>query len=406
MNDSDPAAKANRMPAIMPTYNRMDVAFERGEGAYLFDDQGKRYLDFVAGIAVNALGHCHPHLVETLQKQAARLWHTSNIYRIPHQERLAERLVDASFADSIFFTNSGVEAVECAMKLARKYHFDAGNEDRYRIITFENAFHGRSLATIAAAGKDKLTKGFGPMPKGFDHVPFGDMGALRNAIGPETAAIMLEPVQGEGGVYPLSIDKMKEIRQIADEEGLLLICDEIQCGMGRSGKLFAFEWSGITPDIVAAAKGIGGGFPLGACMARAGVAESLGIGSHGTTYGGNPMAMAVGNAVLDVMLEPGFMEHVQEMSALLFAGLEDMKARHPGVIRDVRGLGLMIGIEFSIPVRPIILDLLEEGFLAGAAGEKVLRLLPPLIIEPAHIEEALAALEAAVVRAAASDAEA
>ncbi len=398
MNDSAP--KPNRMSAIMPTYNRMDVAFERGEGVYLFDDQGKRYLDFVAGIAVNALGHCHPHLVETLQQQAATLWHTSNIYRIPHQERLAERLVDASFADSIFFTNSGVEAVECAMKLARKFHYDAGNEGRYRIITFSNAFHGRSLAAIAAAGKEKLTKGFGPMPEGFDIVPFADLGAVRKAIRPETAAIMLEPVQGEGGVYPFPEDKMKELRQIADEEGLLLILDEIQCGMGRSGKLFAFEWSGITPDIVAAAKGIGGGFPLGACMARANVAESLSVGSHGTTYGGNPLAMAVGNAVLDEMLKPGFLEHVEEMSELIFARLNDLKARHPGVIRGVRGLGLMIGIEFSIPVRPIIIDLLDKGFLAGAAGENVLRLLPPLIIEPKHIDEALAAIDAAVGRAA------
>jgi acetylornithine/N-succinyldiaminopimelate aminotransferase len=388
------------MSAIMPTYNRMDVAFERGEGVYLFDDQGKRYLDFVAGIAVNALGHCHPHLVETLQAQAASLWHTSNIYRIPHQERLAERLVDASFADSIFFTNSGVEAVECAMKLARKFHYDAGNEGRYRIITFSNAFHGRSLATIAAAGKEKLTKGFGPMPEGFDIVPFADLRAVRKAIGPETAAIMLEPVQGEGGVYPFPPEKMRELRQIADEAGLLVILDEIQCGMGRSGKLFAFEWSGITPDIVAAAKGIGGGFPLGACMARAGVAESLSVGSHGTTYGGNPLAMAVGNAVLDELLKPGFFAHVEEMSGLIYARLNEMKARYPGIIREVRGLGLMIGIEFSIPVRPIILDLLDNGFLAGAAGENVLRLLPPLIIEPQHVDEALAAIDAAVGRAA------
>ncbi len=406
MNESPgkPAPKPNRMSAIMPTYNRMDVAFERGEGVYLFDDQGKRHLDFLAGIAVNALGHCHPHLVETLQKQAATLWHTSNIYRIPHQERLAERLVDASFADSIFFTNSGVEAVECAMKLARKFHYDAGNEGRYRIITFSNAFHGRSLATIAAAGKEKLTKGFGPMPEGFDIVPFADIRAVRKAITPETAAIMLEPVQGEGGIYPFPAEKLQELRRIADEEGLLLILDEIQCGMARSGKLFAFEWAGITPDIVAAAKGIGGGFPLGACMARAGVAESLSVGSHGTTYGGNPMAMAVGNAVLDEILKPGFMTHVNDMSALLFAGLNELKTRHPGLIRGVRGLGLMIGIEFTIPVRPIILDLLDKGFLAGAAGENVLRLLPPLIIEPEHIDDALAALDAAVGRAAQTNA--
>ena len=396
---SDAANKPNRMPAIMPTYNRMEVAFERGEGVYLFDDKGASYLDFVAGIAVNALGHCHPHLVETLQAQAATLWHTSNIYRIPHQERLAERLVDASFADSVFFTNSGVEAVECAMKLARKYHYDAGDEGRYRIITFSGAFHGRSLATIAAAGKEKLTKGFGPMPEGFDTVPFGDLDAVRKAIGPETAAIMLEPVQGEGGVHPMAPETLQELRRIADEEGLLLILDEIQCGMGRTGKLFAFEWSGITPDIVAAAKGIGGGFPLGACMARASVAESLSIGTHGTTYGGNPMAMAVGNAVLDVMLAPGFMEHVQEMSAMLFAGLEDIKTHHSGIVKEIRGLGLMIGIELTTPARPIVLDLLEHGFLAGAAGENVLRLLPPLIIEPPHINEALEAIDASLGRA-------
>lgn len=398
MNESTP--KPNRMAAIMPTYNRMDVAFARGEGVYLFDEDGKRHLDFLAGIAVNALGHCHPHLVETLQEQAATLWHTSNIYRIPHQERLAERLVDASFADSIFFTNSGVEAVECAMKLARKFHYDAGNEGRYRIITFSNAFHGRSLATIAAAGKEKLTKGFGPMPEGFDIVPFADLRAVKKAITAETAAIMLEPVQGEGGVYTFPAEKLQELRHIADEEGLLLILDEIQCGMARSGKLFAFEWAGITPDIVAAAKGIGGGFPLGACMARANVAESLSVGSHGTTYGGNPLAMAVGNAVLDEILKPGFFDHVNAMSALIFAGLGEMKERHPGVIRTVRGLGLMIGIELTIPARPIILDLLDKGFLAGSAGENVLRLLPPLIIEPAHVEEALEALDAAIGRAA------
>ena len=305
------------IPALLPTYRRMDVAFDHGQGAWLFDRDGRRYLDFCSGIAVTALGHAHPHLVATLQDQAGKLWHTSNLFRIPEQERLAERMVAASFADTVFFTNSGTEAIELAIKMARKYHDDTGAPDRHRLITFAQAFHGRTLAAIAAAGQDKLVDGFGPLPGGFDIVDFADLDAVRAAIGPETAGIMVETVQGEGGIRPLPTETLQALRQIADDHGLLLILDEIQCGMGRTGKLFAFEWTGIAPDIVTAAKGIGSGFPFGACLATEKAAQGMTAGTHGSTYGGNPLAMAVGNAVLDEMLKPGFLDHVTEMGRLL-----------------------------------------------------------------------------------------
>ena len=386
----------NSIAPIMPTYNRFDVGFERGEGMYIYDTEGKEYLDFISGIAVSALGHNHPHLVSALTEQAGKLWHTSNMYRIPEQERLAERLVGACSADAVFFTNSGVEAIECCIKAARKYMNDAGHPERYRVITFKNAFHGRSMATIAAAKKEALTKGFGPMPEGFDQVPFLDIEAARAAITDETAAFLIEPVQGEGGIRPASAEDLQALRALADEFGLLLIVDEIQCGMGRTGKLFAYEWAGIEPDLIGAAKGIGGGFPLGACLAKGSVAKAMHVGTHGSTYGGNPLASAVGNAILDVMLADGFFDHVVEMGDYLMAALNPLRDKHPEKIVEVRGKGLMLGIEMTDPVRPLQEKLLSLGMLSGAAGPNVLRLLPPLVVEPKHIDAAVKVLDDAL----------
>ena len=389
---------SNEFPPLMSVYNRFKVAFEHGEGPYLFDNDGKRYLDFAAGIAVSALGHCHPHLVEALQEQAEKLWHTSNLYEIPHQERLARRLVENSFADSVFFTNSGVESIECSIKAARKYQSNKGFPEKYRIITFEKAFHGRSLATIAAAGQKKLIEGFGPMMEGFDSVPFMDLENTREAVGKNTAAILIEPVQGEGGICPASPEFLQGLRKLADDEGLLLIFDEIQCGMCRTGKLFAFEWADIEPDIVAAAKGIGGGFPLGACLVKGHVGQAMTLGSHGTTYGGNPLATAVGNAVLDIMLEDGFLKNVVRSSNQLFEKLNGLKDKYPTLIKNIRGQGLMIGIEITQKVRPILEDMLEHGFLAAASGLNVIRLLPPLNIEDDEIDMAINFLDDAFTR--------
>ncbi|HET6223911.1 MAG TPA: aspartate aminotransferase family protein, partial [Dongiaceae bacterium] len=301
----------------MPTYNRADVAFERGEGAYLYATDGRRFLDFTCGIAVTALGHAHPHLVKTLTEQAQKVWHTSNLFRIPHQERLAQRLVAATFADTVFFGNSGAEAMECSIKVARKYHAANGQPERFRIITFEGAFHGRTLATLAAGGQQKYLDGFGPKADGFDQVPFGDVKALAKAITPATAAILIEPVQGEGGVRPVPSEFLRHLRETCDEHGMLLVFDEIQTGMGRTGKLFAHEWAGVTPDVMAVAKAIGNGFPMGACLATAKAASGMTAGTHGSTYGGNPLAMAVGNAVLDVMLAEGFLDRVQQTASHL-----------------------------------------------------------------------------------------
>ena len=388
------AKKRNKSPVLMPVYNRFDVAFERGEGAYLFDAEGNKYLDFASGIAVTALGHSHPHLVKALADQGGKLWHTSNLFRIPLQEKLAERLTDATFADTVFFTNSGVEAIECCLKLARKHHADKGHPERYRVLTFKKAFHGRSLAAIAAAKSEKMVKGFGPMPEGFDQVPFIDLDAARKAITKETAAILIEPVQGEGGIVPAKQEELQALRESADEHGILLIFDEIQCGMGRTGKLFAYEWYGVEPDIMAVAKGVGGGFPLGACLARGSVGEALSIGSHGTTYGGNPLGMAVGNAVLDVLLQDGFLPHVQKMTEALLEGLNALKNKYPALIKDVRGLGLMIGVECAVETRPLIAKAIEAGLVPAPSGTHVLRLLPPLIIDEGHIREALEKLDA------------
>ncbi|MFD1197871.1 aspartate aminotransferase family protein [Brucella gallinifaecis] len=383
---------------LYDTYNRAALRFERGEGIWLITESGERYLDFAAGIAVNSLGHSHPHLVKTLKDQADKLWHLSNLYEIPGQEKLGQRLVDATFADKVFFTNSGAEAIECAIKTARRYHFVNGNPERFRIITFEGAFHGRTLATIAAGGQAKYLEGFGPKVDGFDQVPFGDEAALRAAITDETAAILLEPVQGEGGLRAFPEEFMRLIRQICDEKGLLLILDEVQTGVGRTGKLFAHEWSGITPDIMAVAKGIGGGFPMGACLATLEAAKGMVAGVHGTTYGGNPLAMAVGNAVLDVVLADGFLENVQETALTMKQGLASIIDRYPNVVSEVRGRGLLMGIKCVVPNGNLIQALRDENFLSVGAGDNVVRLLPPLVTTPEEAREALARIEIAVER--------
>jgi acetylornithine/N-succinyldiaminopimelate aminotransferase len=374
---------------VMPTYARYDLAFERGEGAYLITADGRRYLDFASGIAVTALGHAHPHLVAALKAQADKLWHCSNLYRIPEGERLAKRLTDASFADSVFFTNSGVEAIECGLKLVRKYHDATGHPERYRVITLTGAFHGRTLATIAAGRQEKHTQGFEPLVEGFDQVAFDNLNELRAAITPETAAILMEPVQGEGGMRAASTEYMRALRQVCDEYGLLLFLDEVQCGMGRTGKLFAHEWSGVKPDIVSTAKGIAGGFPMGACLATEPVAAALTAGSHGSTFGGNPLAMAVGNAVLDVILADGFLARVDRMAALLRQRVDALVAAHPRQFKGVRGQGLMLGLQCEVPNTEMVAKLMEAGLLTVGDGDNVVRLLPPLIVEEAQIDEAV-----------------
>ncbi len=381
--------------AVLPTYQRADLSFERGEGAWLIDASGRRYLDFAAGIAVTALGHAHPHLVAALREQAGKVWHTSNLFRIPGQERLAERLVAATFADTVFFGNSGAEALECAIKMARKYHSATGNPERWRVITFEGAFHGRTLATIAAGGQAKHLEGFGPPVPGFDQVAFGDHDAMKAAIGPETAAILVEPVQGEGGIRPVPPQCLRGLRELCDAAGILLIFDEVQCGMGRTGKLFAHEWAGVAPDIMAVAKALGGGFPVGACLATERAAVGMVAGSHGSTYGGNPLAMAVGNAVLDVMLADGFLDHVNAMSNRLRQGLEGLVDSHPEVIEGVRGQGLMLGLKVRPANRDVMAAFRDQGLLSVAGGDNVVRLLPPLIIGEAEISAALGLIDQA-----------
>ncbi|MEE8272412.1 MAG: aspartate aminotransferase family protein [Alphaproteobacteria bacterium] len=382
------------IPAVMPTYARADVAFERGEGAYLYATDGRRYLDFASGIAVTSLGHGHPHLVAALSAQAGRLWHTSNLFRVPGQERLARRLVDASFADTVFFTNSGVEAWECGVKLCRRYMSATGQPERWRVVTVGGAFHGRTLAAIAAARTEKLVNGFGPMVEGFDQVAFGNLNELRMVITDETAAICVEPVQGEGGIRVAQLDYLAALRRVADEFGVLLYLDEIQCGYGRTGRLFAHEWADIRPDVLCAAKGIGGGFPLGACLTTEAAAVGMTAGTHGTTYGGNPLAMAVGNAVLDVLLEPGFLDGVERLGRVLWERLSALAAAYPTVIAELRGAGLMLGLKVVPPNGEIIDALRAAGMLAVPAAENVVRLLPPLIIGDAQVDEALEALTA------------
>jgi len=380
---------------LFETYARADIAFDHGEGSWLVDTRGERYLDFGGGIAVSALGHAHPHLVETLREQAGKLWHTSNLYQVPGQQRLAQRLVDATFADRVFFTNSGAEAMECAIKTARRYHYAKGHPERYRIITFEGAFHGRTLATIAAGGQPKYIEGFGPKVDGFDQVPFDDIDALKAAITDETAALAIEPIQGEGGIRPVPLQFLRDLRKLCDDEGILLIFDEIQCGMGRTGKLFAHEWAGIAPDIMAVAKAIGGGFPMGACLATEEAASGMVPGVHGTTYGGNPLAMAVGNAVLDVILEEGFLDSVRDKALRLKQGLASIVDSHPDVLQEVRGEGLMLGLKCVAPNTALVKELYANHMLTVPAGDNVVRILPPLTATDEDIRIALERIETA-----------
>ena len=382
-------------PSLLPTYNRADVAFVRGEGPYLFAEDGKRYLDFGAGIAVNAFGHAHPKLVAALTEQAGKLWHTSNLYRVPGQETLSKRLVEVTFADTAFFTNSGVEACECAFKMARRYQYVSGHPERFRILCFEGAFHGRTLAGIAAGGQAKYLEGFGPKVEGFDSIPAGDLKGVEAAITPETAAILVEPVQGEGGIRVLAPEFLRGLRKLCDQRGLLLIFDEIQTGVGRTGKLFAYEWLGVVPDIMAVAKGIGGGFPVGVCLATAEAAKGMTAGTHGTTYGGNPLGMAVAAAALDLVLAPDFLPHVQAIGNYLNQQLSGLLSEHPSVFEEVRGQGLMLGLKLKVPNTEFVATARKEGLLLVGAGDNVVRLLPPLIIEETQVREAMAMLSSA-----------
>jgi acetylornithine/N-succinyldiaminopimelate aminotransferase len=380
---------------LLPVFARVDLAFERGEGAWLIATNGERYLDFTSGVAVNALGHAHPHLVAALQEQATKLWHMSNLFKSPDGERLAARLCEQSFADFVFFANSGAEAMECAIKVTRKHHAAQGHPERYRIITFEGAFHGRTLATLAATGSEKYLDGFGPPMDGFDQVPLGDLDAVKAAIGQHTAGILIEPLQGEGGVRSPPHAFFRALRELCDEHGLLLVFDEVQTGMGRTGELFAHRRLGVAPDVMALAKALGGGFPIGACLATADAAAGMIPGSHGSTFGGNPLAVAAANAVLDVMLKPGFFEHVQKMSLLLKQKLASVIDRYPDVISEVRGEGLLIGIKAVVPSGDLVTALREQKLLTVGAGENVVRFLPPLIVSEAEIEQSVTRLEMA-----------
>ncbi len=381
--------------AILPTYARYPLAFEHGEGAWLTSTTGEKYLDFGSSIAVTSLGHTHPHLVQALTQQAQKLWITSNLFEIPEAETLARRLADATFADLVFFSNSGAESVELAIKMARKWNTVNGQPDRFRMITFQGAFHGRTLATLAAAGNPKYLDGFGPAVEGFDQVPFGDLVAVKAAIGPQTGAILVEPIQGEGGVRAGSREFIRGLREICDENRLLLCFDEVQCGMGRTGKLYAYDYYGVAPDILASAKGIGGGFPLGAVLATAEAAKGMGVGSHGTTYGGNPLAMACGNAVLDVLLAPGFLEEVSRKGLLLRQCLAGLTASHPDVIEEIRGEGLIQGVRVRVPNGDFASAARAEKLIVIPAGENVLRVLPPLVVSDEEIREGVRRLEAA-----------
>ena len=386
----------------MSTYARQDIVFARGEGVWLETEAGERYLDFGSGVAVNALGHAHPHLVAALKAQAEKLWHTSNLYRVAGQESLAERLVATTFADKVFFCNSGAEACEGAIKAARRYHAVNGEPERFRIVTCHGAFHGRTLATLAAAGNAKYLEGFGPEMPGFDHVPYNDLDAVRDAIGPETAAVMIEPVQGEGGVNVGSAEFLRGVRTLCDEAGILLVLDEVQTGVGRSGRFFSHEWAGITPDIMAVAKGIGGGFPLGAVLATEKAAAGLSPGMHGSTFGGNPLATAAGNAVLDIVLEPGFLESVQQRALRLRQSLASVVDQFPGLVTEVRGQGLLAGIKVSVPPPEVVSAALAEKLLLVGAGDNVVRVLPPLTVSDDEIAEGVERLSRALGRVAQS----
>ena len=379
--------------AVMPNYARTAFALVKGEGMYVWADDGRRFLDMGSGIAVNSLGHCHPKMVAALTEQAQTLWHVSNLYRVAGQEKVADQLVAHSFADTVFFNNSGAEAVEAAIKMARRYHFGEGHPEKFRIISCEGSFHGRSLTDLAAGANEKHREGFGPMPEGFDHVPFDNLNAMRAAITDETAAILVEPVQGEGGIRTASAGFLKGVREICDEFGLIMILDEVQTGNGRTGKLFAHEWAGVTPDILATAKGLGGGFPVGAVLATEAVAKAMTPGSHGSTFGGTPLAMAAVGAMLDVVLAPGFLAQVDKMARVLWDKLGGVVAKYPQVLEDVRGQGLMVGMRCAVENGLLVDKMIEHGVLTVPAGENVVRMLPPMIIEESHIDEAVAALD-------------
>lgn len=378
------------IPSVLPTYNRAPLSFVKGEGSWLIEADGRRYLDLGAGIAVNALGHANPDLTEALTTQAQNLWHVSNLYQIPQQQQLADKLVDATFADTVFFTNSGTESCELAVKMARKYWYDKGQPERHVIITFDGSFHGRSSAGIAAAGSEKMTKGFAPLLPGFRHLPFGDHDAIKEAMKqPDVAGILIEPVQGEGGIRPLPDVCLKGIRALCDETGALMMLDEVQCGVSRTGKLFAHEWAGVTPDIMMVAKGIGGGFPLGAVLATEDAASGMTAGTHGSTYGGNPLGCAVGNKVMEIVSDPAFLAEVNRKAGLLRQGLESLVARFPDVFESVRGLGLMLGIKCKVTNLDVVKAAYDAGLLTVPAGDNVVRLLPALNIPDEDITEAL-----------------
>ena len=386
------------IPSVLPTYNRAPLTFVRGEGSWLIEEDGRRFLDLGAGIAVNALGHANPALVEALTEQAGKLWHTSNLYDIPQQQALADKLVEATFADTVFFTNSGTESCELAVKMARKYFYEMGQPERVEIIAFEGSFHGRSHAAIAAAGSEKMTKGFGPMLPGFRHVAWGDHEGLQAAINDNTAAILIEPVQGEGGIRPLPDQCLKGLRDLCDEHGILLILDEVQCGMGRTGKLFAHEWAGVDPDIMMVAKGIGGGFPLGAVLATEEAASGMTAGTHGSTYGGNPLACAVGAKVMEIVAEPAFLQEVSRKAGKLRQGLEGLVAAHPDVFEGVRGQGLMLGLVCKAANTDVVAASYEAEVTTVPAADNVVRLLPALNISDEDIGEALRRLDAAATQ--------
>ena len=386
------------IPSVLPTYNRAPLTFVKGEGSWLIEDDGRRFLDLGAGIAVNALGHANPDLVEALTEQAGKLWHTSNLYDIPQQQALADKLVDATFADTVFFTNSGTESCELAVKMARKYFHDKGQPERVEIIAFDGSFHGRSHAAIAAAGSEKMTKGFGPLLPGFRHVAWGDHEGLNAAINDSTAAILIEPVQGEGGIRPLPDQCLKGLRDLCDEHGILLILDEVQCGMGRTGKLFAHEWAGVEPDIMMVAKGIGGGFPLGAVLASEAAASGMTAGTHGSTYGGNPLACAVGAKVMEIVADADFLADVNRKSGQLRQGLEGLVAAHPDVFEGVRGQGLMLGLICKAANTDVVTAGYEAQVTTVPAADNVVRLLPALNISDDDIQEALRRLDAAATQ--------